>query len=167
MLTSVNFEGSRATGSVFQLFQKPGAVGCSMRKHTYTRDGRNTRGCSVLECKIELTYVKLGAAYYGMCSARPSDTNIIEKSAVRTTSRPIGAIFLTICMFLYNRHCPPHLRMRHVLRNSKYPDCLKFRAVQRCFTLGLVGHLRATESDDRSTAATEGRRLAYETNEHQ
>ena len=28
-------------------------------------------------------------------------------------------------MFLYNRsgHCPPHLRMRHVLRNSKYPNC--------------------------------------------
>ena len=30
-------------GSVFQLFQKPGAVGCSMRKHTYKRDGRKSR----------------------------------------------------------------------------------------------------------------------------
>ena len=26
--------------------------------------------------KMEPTYVKLEAAYYGMCSARPSDTNI-------------------------------------------------------------------------------------------
>ena len=37
--------------------------------------------------KMEQTYAKLGAAYYGMCRARPSDTKIynIEISAVRTT----------------------------------------------------------------------------------
>ena len=91
MLTSVSFEGSRATGSVFQLFQKPGAVGCSMRKNTYTRDGRNTRGgggggggCSVVECKIELTFVKLGAAYYGMYRASRIYIQT-ENSPVRTT----------------------------------------------------------------------------------
>ena len=31
----------------------------------------------MVECKIELTFVKLGAAYYGICSARPPDTNNI------------------------------------------------------------------------------------------
>ena len=71
MLTSVGFEGSRATGSVFQLFQEPNI-------RTHSTDG--TRGgCSVVECKIELTFVKLGAAYYGMCSARQSHTNNCTK----------------------------------------------------------------------------------------
>ena len=36
--------------------------------------------------------------------------------------RFFGIMYVCI-MFLYNRHCPPHLRMRHVLRNSKYPNC--------------------------------------------
>ena len=75
VLPSVScFEGSRTTGSIFQLFRMPGAVGSSTRKtciiiHTYTRDKRNTWGC-VVECKIELTFVKLRATYHGMCSAR-------------------------------------------------------------------------------------------------
>ena len=34
---------------------------------------RDERG---VERILEITYVKLGAAYYGMCIARPSDTNI-------------------------------------------------------------------------------------------
>ena len=47
------FEGSRATGSVFQLFRKPGAVGSSTRKrhiqyiHTRTRDERSITCASV------------------------------------------------------------------------------------------------------------------------
>ena len=55
-----------ATGSVFQLFRKPGAVGSSTQDalHSHaTREG----GVCVVECKIELTFVKLGGAYYGIC----------------------------------------------------------------------------------------------------
>ena len=58
VLTSFGcFEGSRATGSVFQLFRKPGAVGS---KHAEDARTHATWG------KIELTFVKLGAAYYGI-----------------------------------------------------------------------------------------------------
>ena len=32
--------------------------------HTHATNG--TRGGCVVECKMELTFVKLGAAYYGM-----------------------------------------------------------------------------------------------------
>ena len=66
VLTSVGcFEGSRATGFVFQLFRKPGAVSSRTRKtHIHTCD-MGVCTC-VVECKIELTLVKLGAAYYGM-----------------------------------------------------------------------------------------------------
>ena len=66
VFTSVGcLEGSRATGSVFQLFRKPDAVGSRTRDaHTHTRRG-GVYVC-VVECKIELTFVKLGAAYYGM-----------------------------------------------------------------------------------------------------
>ena len=61
------FEGSRATGSVFQLFRKPGAVGGSHAKdalHAHATWG------GVVECKIELTFVKLGSAYYSICGSR-------------------------------------------------------------------------------------------------
>ena len=68
VLTSVGcFEGLRVTGSVFQLFRKPGAVGSRTRK-THIIHTRSW-GCvcvRVVECKIELTFVKLGAAYYGI-----------------------------------------------------------------------------------------------------
>ena len=66
MLTFVGcFEGSRATRFVFKLFRKPGAVGSRTRKtHIHTRD---VGVCTcVVECKIELTLVKLGTVYYGM-----------------------------------------------------------------------------------------------------
>ena len=66
MLTSFGcFEGSRAIGSVFQLFRKPGAVGSSTRKTHIHTHATFVGGC-VVERKIELTFVKLGAAYYGM-----------------------------------------------------------------------------------------------------
>ena len=51
-------------GSLLERFRKPPAVGSSER-HTCTMYG--THG--VVEHKMELTYVKLGAVYYGMCSA--------------------------------------------------------------------------------------------------
>ena len=59
VLTSFGcFEGSRAIGSVFQqLFRKPEALSAVERERRVPR---------VVECKIELTFVKLGAAYYGM-----------------------------------------------------------------------------------------------------
>ena len=45
MLTSFGcFEGSRATGSAFQLFRKPGAVGSSTRKTRYTHTRRGGGG---------------------------------------------------------------------------------------------------------------------------
>ena len=56
VLTSVGcFEGSRATGSVFQLFGKPGAVGSSTQKTCiyiihYCQNEQNTWGCAI-ECK--------------------------------------------------------------------------------------------------------------------
>ena len=66
MLTSFGcFEGSRATASVFQLFRKPEALLAVARKRRTTCK-RNVGGGGVVECKIELTFVKLGAAYYGM-----------------------------------------------------------------------------------------------------
>ena len=69
VLTSFGcFEGSRATGSAFQLFRKPGAVSSSTRKTRYTHMRRG--GGGVVECKIELTFVKLGGVYYGICGSR-------------------------------------------------------------------------------------------------
>ena len=60
---------SRATGSVFQLFRKPGAVGSEHAKDAqkHTRRVRGAAGAGgpcvrVVERKIELTFVKLGAA---------------------------------------------------------------------------------------------------------
>ena len=41
------------------------------RVYTYAHTRRTEHaGVCVVECKIELTFVKLGSAYYGMCSAR-------------------------------------------------------------------------------------------------
>ena len=93
--------------SILQVFTRRffalSAVACeNLRTHA---TGGTRGGCSVLECKIELTFVKLGAAYYGMCNARPSDTNNIEKSAVRTTrlgSLPL-ANYTWVCVSMRTR----------------------------------------------------------------
>ena len=69
VLTSFScFEGSKATGSVFQLFRKPGAVwAVAHERRTFTHANATCGGRGVVvECKIELTCVKLGAAYYGI-----------------------------------------------------------------------------------------------------
>ena len=63
-LTSVFcFGGSRVTGSVLpSVSEARRALSAVTKIHVE----RNTSGSR----KIELTYVKLGAAYYGMCNAR-------------------------------------------------------------------------------------------------
>ena len=43
-------------------------------QHTHTRYGRNTR--AGVECKIELTFIKLGAAYYGICRGKMEPTYV-------------------------------------------------------------------------------------------
>ena len=53
-------------GSLIQLFQRPGSSSRRLGKMDYMM--YVTRG--VVECKMELMYVKLEATYYSMCSAR-------------------------------------------------------------------------------------------------
>ena len=95
VLTSFGcFEGSRATGSVFQqLFRKPGAVRSRTRK-TCAR---------VVECKIELTFVQLGAAYYGMYVAVDVERKM-EVTFVKLGAAYYGMWQSMILYILYNNY---------------------------------------------------------------
>ena len=43
----------------------------------------------MVECKIELTFVKLGAAYYGMCGSRVVDVERKNGTNVRKIRRRV------------------------------------------------------------------------------
>ena len=70
------FKGSKATGSVFQLFRKPGAVGGTSTRKTHIH-AHTTWG------KIELTLVKLGATYYGIVDVeRKMEITVVNRRRV-------------------------------------------------------------------------------------
>ena len=75
------FGGLTVTGSIFQLFQKPGAVQLALACERHVHTHMNTWG-RVVEHKMEPTYEKLEAVYYGIAAAIL--TNIILLVTVHT-----------------------------------------------------------------------------------
>ena len=70
------------------------------------------------------TYVQWKAMADRRCCCWSFRAIIGERERANLVVRSVRFFCIIICMYImYNRHCPPHLRMRHVLRNSKYPNC--------------------------------------------